>query len=82
MESMAENCAELHKQLKQEMNKTEPTEKKAVNLANRLKSKLEQYAYLQKQADRSANVNRRKLQTVIVSALTQAMQTTGNCIWL
>ncbi len=55
------------------MKKPSPSEKKAVDLANRLKSKREQYAYLQKQADRSANVNRRKLQTVIVSALTQAM---------
>lgn len=73
MESMAEQCAELHKQLKQEMNKTEPSEKKAVNLANRLKSKREQYAYLQKQADRSANVNRRKLYVHISAALTQAM---------
>lgn len=73
MENMAEQCAELHKQLKQEMKKPSPSEKKAVDLANRLKSKREQYAYLQKQADRSANVNRRKLQTVIVSALTQAM---------
>lgn len=73
LESVAENCAELHKQLKQEMNKTEPTEKKAVNLANRLKSKLEQYAYLQKQADRSANANNRKLYMAITAALTQAM---------
>ncbi len=73
MESMAEQCAELHKQLKQEMNKTEPSEKKAVNLANKLKSKREQYAYLQKQADRSANVNRKKLYVHISAALTQAM---------
>lgn len=73
MDNMAEQCADLHKQLIKEMQQASPSEKKAVNLANRLKSKREQYAYLQKQADRSANVNRRKLQTVIVSALTQAM---------
>ena len=38
MENMAEQCAELHKQLKQEMKKPSPSEKKAVDLANRLNS--------------------------------------------
>ena len=73
MENMAEQCAELHRQLKLEMKKTSYSEKKVINLANRLKSKREQYAYLEKQADRAVNMNRKKLQTVIVSALSKAM---------
>lgn len=73
MENMAEQCAELHRQLKLEMKKVSPSEKKAIDLANKLKSKREQYAYLQKQADRSANVNRRILHKVITMALIQAM---------
>lgn len=73
MENMAEQCAELHRRLKLEMKKTAYSEKTVINLANRLKSKREQYAYLEKQADRAVNMNRKKLQTVIVSALSKAM---------
>lgn len=74
MEHMAEQCDELLRQLKLEMKKPSPSEKKAIDLANRLKSKREQYAYLEKQADRAANMNRRKLQTIIVTAVSKAVE--------
>lgn len=74
LEHMAEQCTELHRQLKQEMKKTSCSEKKAIDLANRLKSKREQYAYLEKQADRAAHMNRKKLRTTIITALTKAVE--------
>lgn len=74
LEHMAEQCVELHRQLKLEMKKISLSERKAINLANRLKSKCEQYAYLEKQADRAANMNRKKLQIIIVMALSKAIE--------
>lgn len=74
MENMAEQCMQLNIHLKQEMKNTSNSEKKVIDIANRLKSKLEQYAYLEKQADRTVNMNRRKIQTFIASATSQAME--------
>lgn len=72
MENMAEQCEQIRKRLKRELSVTSSPEKKAVMLANKLKSKQEQYEYLEKQADRAFNANRKKLHLKIELALSKA----------
>lgn len=73
MEQMAEQCSELLAELKQKLQSQSVSEKKTVSIANKLESKREQYSYLEKQADRAANMNRRKIQEAVVVALSKAV---------
>ena len=73
MEQMAEQCSELLAELKQKLQSQSVSEKKTVSIANKLESKREQYSYLEKQADRAANMNRRKIQEAVAVALSKAV---------
>lgn len=73
MEQMAEQCSELLAELKQKLQLQSVSEKKTVSIANKLESKREQYSYLEKQADRAANMNRRKIQEAVAVALSKAV---------
>lgn len=73
MEQMAEQYSELLAELKQKLQSQSVSEKKTVSIANKLESKREQYSYLEKQADRAANMNRRKIQEAVAVALSKAV---------
>ena len=64
MENMAEQCAELHKQLKQEMKSHHPREKGGKPCKRRPKVSVNNMRIFKNGLTRSTNVNRRKLQTV------------------